>query len=697
MDEGELEEIEVNVGGEVTSDSTGDPIEGANISAFRIDKDELVGESSTGTDGSYSISFTVAEDNTPDELRLEVNAGGFMEKKVTVGFSAEISRNFGLELVTTESTASGKVTRANSDDPIEGATVTGKRVQNNEQLFEVTTDSDGTYESTFKVADEPNEIIITADAEDFDSNDRTVDFGSSIAADFSLNPSELNVTLSGTVKAELDGSTVEGADISVFRPGETESLASTASEPAGTYELSFTVLLDAPSELRIETEDRRFDDASLTVEFSESVTQDIELPSIEISTIEELQSIQTDSDFPLDGFYVQTSEIDASGTSSQNGGAGFEPIGDDTIPFDGSFNGNGFAIEGLTVDRSNEVSVGLFGVVEDGLVRGVTLENINVEGGGGTGGLVGTSDGDIKQSAVDGGVVGNGSGTGGLVGRNSGRIDSSTAAVDVVGRSRVGGLVGKTGGLIDYNGGGEITHSRATGSVDGELGAVGGFVGDIEDGMVSNSEATGDVDGGTDFTGGFAAINNGGEIRRSSASGQVVGTESTDIGGGNTIGGLVARNRNGGVIRNSKATGDVQNVDDGGEPSGGLVGLNVNSEIHSSYATGQVSGDVQVGGLAGVNKDGAEITESYAAGLVEGGEETGGLIGVNGASVSISFWDTEATGQSTGVGRGDSDGSTGLSTSEMQGQSAEESMSSFDFEDTWQTVMGGYPALQWEK
>jgi hypothetical protein len=772
MDEGELEEIEVNVGGEVTSDSTGDPIEGANISAFRIDKDELVGESSTGTDGSYSISFTVAEDNTPDELRLEVNAGGFMEKKVTVGFSAEISRNFGLELVTTESTASGKVTRANSDDPIEGATVTGKRVQNNEQLFEVTTDSDGTYESTFKVADDPNEIIITADAEDFDSNDRTVDFGSSIAVDFSLNPSELSVTLSGTVKAELDGSTVEGADISVLRPGETESLASTASEAAGTYDLSFTVLaLDAPSELRIETEDRRFDDASLTVEFSESVTQDIDLPSIEISTVQELQAIQTDSDFPLDGFYVQTADIEASETANQNGGNGFQPIGDDVVPFSGVYDGDGFAIQSLTINRPDESPVGLFGkVASDGLLQNVFLQNVSVEGNDNTGGLAGENKGEIQNSSVTGNVVGvTGSERayslggvaglnvgkvvsseadvsltirasepfnliGGLVGRNEGEIRDSEASGSVEAENVVGGLVGfndlgseisnsvaignvsgaySTGGLVGGNDG-DVQGSTAEGDVEGTS-DVGGLIGGTDSGTVEGSVATGDVNGDT-RVGGVAGKNDS-VIRSSKATGRVEGNnkigglvggnlglveESVAIGnvsGSDLVGGLIGVN-NEGEVHFSVAEGAVTGV----SKVGGLVGSNsivadasTGSVVSSSYATGDVSGDDQVGALVGVNTDDSNVDVSFAAGSVSGNEDVGGLIGVNGANVSGSYWDTEATSQNDGVGRGPSSGTTGLTTDEMQGESAEKNMDSFDFMDTWQIVMGDYPALQWEK
>jgi hypothetical protein len=57
--------------------------------------------------------------------------------------------------------------------------------------------------------------------------------------------------------------------------------------------------------------------------------------------------------------------------------------------------------------------------------------------------------------------------------------------------------------------------------------------------------------------------------------------------------------------------------------------------------------------------------------------------------VSESYWDTEATGQSSSAGNG----ATGLTTSEMQGSSASTNMGGFDFTNTWNTVPSEYPVL----
>ena len=63
-----------------------------------------------------------------------------------------------------------------------------------------------------------------------------------------------------------------------------------------------------------------------------------------ISSVEELEKIGNDADYPLDGGYFLTGNIDASSTETWNEGLGFEPIGREGNPFTGYFNGQGHAI-----------------------------------------------------------------------------------------------------------------------------------------------------------------------------------------------------------------------------------------------------------------------------------------------------------------------------------------------------------------
>ncbi|SKC56520.1 immunoglobulin-like domain-containing protein [Maledivibacter halophilus] len=96
-----------------------------------------------------------------------------------------------------------------------------------------------------------------------------------------------------------------------------------------------------------------------------------------------------------------------------------------------------------------------------------------------------------------------------------------------------------------------------------------------------------------------------------------------NVEGENSIGGLVGFNA--GTIENSYAAGDVE----GDYAAGGLVGVNKFDTIANSYATGNVEGDYAVGGLVGFNESGT-IANSYAMGNVEGEDHAvGGLVGFN--------------------------------------------------------------------
>ena len=82
---------------------------------------------------------------------------------------------------------------------------------------------------------------------------------------------------------------------------------------------------------------------------------------------------------------------------------------------------------------------------------------------------------------------------------------------------------------------------------------------------------------------------------------------------------------------------------------GGLVGDN-RGIVAASYATGQVSGVSEAGGLVGFNRSDGEIQASYATGPVAAAVNAGGLVGSNEADVTDSYWDTQTSGHATGSG-----------------------------------------------
>lgn len=142
-----------------------------------------------------------------------------------------------------------------------------------------------------------------------------------------------------------------------------------------------------------------------------------------------------------------------------------------------------------------------------------------------------------------------------------------------------------------------------------------------------------------------------------------VGVVDATVVGYHAVGILLANNI-GGTVTNCYSNGNVT----GRGIIGGLVGFNEHGSISNCYSTGSVAGTFAVGGLVGRQHPDCAIGNSYTNCSVTGPLDPddilaggiGGLVGDNGGSVNSSFWDTEASGQST------SDGGVGKNTTEMQ-------------------------------
>ena len=79
-------------------------------------------------------------------------------------------------------------------------------------------------------------------------------------------------------------------------------------------------------------------------------------------------------------------DIDLSG---YQGGEGWMPIGTDSYPFKGTFDGNNKVITGLKINHSDTECQGLFGYISGGTVRNLGVININIQGGLNVGGVAG--------------------------------------------------------------------------------------------------------------------------------------------------------------------------------------------------------------------------------------------------------------------------------------------------------------------
>lgn len=88
-------------------------------------------------------------------------------------------------------------------------------------------------------------------------------------------------------------------------------------------------------------------------------------------------------------------------------------------PSQASFNGNGYSINGLTIDKPETDYVGLFGYTEGAIIENVALKNVYITGRDYTGGLVGiaASSSNITNSYWDKETTGRNSSAGGGLGK----------------------------------------------------------------------------------------------------------------------------------------------------------------------------------------------------------------------------------------------------------------------------------------
>ena len=315
---------------------------------------------------------------------------------------------------------------------------------------------------------------------------------------------------------------------------------------------------------------------------------------IDIYTLEDLDAIRhqylnipnrcgSSGDLACNGFELRRS-LDFNAAESYQSGmtdpdwttsTGWLPIGSVDDRFNRVFDGNGFTISGLYINRPQSAYVGLFSVSHSE-IKNIGLLDVNIIGGNRVGGLVGWSGtgANIINSYVTGAVAGTDFTTGGLVGSHFGSILNSYANGTVSGSVLVGGLIGYS--EPDAN----IINSYASGAVSGE-GQVGGLVG-----------------------------HHRGRLRNTYATGDVSLTSTSD----NSLGGLVGNWEVAGSIRNSYAIGRVIPGVANAREAGGLIGTTTGTAV-SSYWDGKASGwNISAGGDAVTSRTTMELQSPTAPG-----------------------------------------------------------------------------------
>ncbi len=381
------------------------------------------------------------------------------------------------------------------------------------------------------------------------------------------------------------------------------------------------------------------------------------------------------------GHYILIDDIDLSahewtpiGLATYSSGS-LLPVNDQS--FGGVFDGNGHAIVGLRYRANTEAGVGLFGSVNGGWIKGVSLEaDIRIAderafARQAVGGLVGLLVGGIVESSDVHGVILGGTSTfasssimiqvyiGGVVGyaRDGSHILASLNGAAVTGffdtvpsigsGQYVGGIVGRSlGEISNCVNSGTVTGGAIRGpSGTRELNA-GGIVGNLFPGVaeisycVNNGTVTGGASDGTAFAGGIA-----GNAYRS--------TISFSLNNGSVDGGS--------AVNNSSTS------------AGGIAGINYagqNVTILDSANTGTITGGAAlgnnyIGGIVG-NNDAGTLTNTYNYSDVLAKPGTtaiaGGITGRNMKTIVSSYWNSERTvAGNQGTGSGSGTGATPLS------------------------------------
>lgn len=335
--------------------------------------------------------------------------------------------------------------------------------------------------------------------------------------------------------------------------------------------------------------------------------------------------------------YALKSDIDASVLKN------YKAIGGDT-GYQGTFDGRGHAIIGLTAGGSEAANTGVFSAVgEQGKVKNLSVLAGNFTGKDNVGAVAGVNKGTISDITTygntvtsdghAGGLVGT---AGGLVGTNENIISGSTSVSNVIANSKeamAGGIAGLNdeGAVIDNSeSNSAVAGSKATSS------GLGGVAG-VNKGTLSKVDSLGVTNGGdsgSSAVGGIAGINTG-SIENA--------YNESFVTGGKRTGGLVGINKKSGSLVNAANAGRVEGkgaAQDAAQEIGGLVGDNDGSILNGRNG-GNVTGTTYVGGIVGTNREDSTLTDiiNDTSILIKGSTYVGGIAGQNAGRIV----DTEAS------------------------------------------------------
>ncbi|NLR94073.1 autotransporter outer membrane beta-barrel domain-containing protein [Flammeovirga agarivorans] len=417
----------------------------------------------------------------------------------------------------------------------------------------------------------------------------------------------------------------------------------------------------------------------------------------EIANYDDLKMVSDNpSEWGDDIYFKVVANIEADDSEFETNG--FQPIGSESNPFKGYFDGgsaDGYAISNLHIDRGNSDHVGLFGYISvySTEITNIDLTDFDIIGKDHVGAIVGyiKNSSQVSSISISNGSVEGQSNVGGVVGQN---IKSTLSNIFVnsvsVQHSAVDGI-SNLGGVIGYNQNSsgnrvltnfnisDLTLSSSYSNVGGIIGLAesqtnlsnvdiddvtitaksyaGGVVGYNSSSKISNSIVSNlDIEITDKYVGGLVGKNDGSEIKLSMVHGKISGKRR--------IGGITGDSNTSSKIKNVNAIITDLVVLDEGDYVGGIVGGNYNSEVDRAYAV-VVSFSVELGGSL--------VSSPTIGGIV-------GEIG-NSSTITKTYFDDDTFDAGVDLSDKDEAEVTPLTTADFNDQ---DNFSGFDFTNNWE-------------
>jgi len=145
-------------------------------------------------------------------------------------------------------------------------------------------------------------------------------------------------------------------------------------------------------------------------------------------------------------YYIQTADIDALATAGGDWGAdGWTPIGNSSSEsFTGSYNGQGYSIDRLTISRGSTNYIGLFGYTIGATIQNLGVTSVSITGQQSVGSIVGYNYSTTINNCYATGNLSGDMTCGGLIGNNifNSSVNRCFANVDIQANAVAGGFIG---------------------------------------------------------------------------------------------------------------------------------------------------------------------------------------------------------------------------------------------------------------